>query len=386
MRGPAIRALALFAALTASAVTASAQDFRGLWLGTNYPAVTVSAEEPVTIELNVNTKGLPPQRIDLRLAEQPQGWRGTILGDGRPISAVFVGPDGNAKINLRIEPPANPGPGTYQFVVAATGQGSSTSLAISLSVGETLPPRLSLKPELPALKGSAQTSFKFRVSVKNESGRNALVALAAEGPQGFRTSVTEAFGARELTTLPIEAGGSKDVQVEVEPPRNTATGTYPVVLRAQFEGVQARSDMSIEVTGRGELSLSGPDARLSARAVAGEETPIELTVKNCGNAPLRNVRVSASPPSGWKVTFNPDTFPEMGADQERQVTALLTPSTRAINGDYRVTFNANADNALSSAEFRVTVNTSTSWGIVAILVIALAVGVLGLAVFRFGRR
>jgi len=65
---------------------------------------------------------------------------------------------------------------------------------------------------------------------------------------------------------------------------------------------------------------------------------------------------------------------------------LLTPSTRAINGDYRVTFNANADNALSSAEFRVTVNTSTSWGIVAILVIALAVGVLGLAVFRFGRR
>jgi uncharacterized membrane protein len=381
-----IRVLSLLAAVTFGAVAAKAQDFKGLWLGTNYPAATVSADEPVTLELTVNTKGLPPQRVDLRLADQPQGWRGTILGDGRPVGAVFIGPDGSAKINLRIEPPANPAAGSYQFTVAASGQGATASLPITLSVGETLPPRLSLKPELPALKGSAQTSFKFRVTVKNESGRNALVALAAEGPSGFRTSVTEAFGARELTTLPIEAGGSKDVQVEVEPPRNTGTGNYPVVLRAQFEGVQARSDMSIEVTGRGDLSLSGPESRLSARAVAGEETPIELQVKNRGNAPLRNVRVSATPPSGWKVTFNPDQFPELGADQERQVTALLTPSSRAINGDYRVTFNANAENALSSAEFRITVNTSTTWGIAAVLVIAVSVLVLGLAVFRYGRR
>ncbi len=134
------------------------------------------------------------------------------------------------------------------------------------------------------------------------------------------------------------------------------------------------------------LSLSGPESRLSARAVAGEETPIELQIKNRGNAPLRNVRVSATPPSGWKVTFNPDQLPELGADQERQVTALLTPSSRAINGDYRVTFNANAENALSSAEFRITVNTSTTWGIAAVLVIAVSVLVLGLAVFRYGRR
>ncbi|MSO64584.1 MAG: ABC transporter substrate-binding protein [Alphaproteobacteria bacterium] len=385
MRGSTFCVLALLAAAV-GITPAAGQEYKGLWLATTYPSVTVSADEPVTLELSVNSKGQPPQRVNLSVGEPPAGWKVSILGDGRPITAVFVGPEQSAKINLRIEPPPTPPAGSYQFALTASGQGVNSVLPITLVVGETLPPRLSLKPELPALKGSASTNFKFRVTVKNESGRAALVTLAAEAPTGFRASVTEAFGAREVTTLPIEAGATKDVQLEVEPQRTTPTGNYPVTLRAQAEGVQARSDMTIEISGRPELGLSGPDQRLSARAMAGEESPIELTVKNRGNAPARNVRMSSSPPSGWKVTFNPELFPEIGPEQEQRVTALITPSNRAINGDYRVTMNANGESVLSSAEFRITVNTSTAWGIIAVLIIAAAAVILGLAVLRYGRR
>ncbi len=41
---------------------------------------------------------------------------------------------------------------------------------------------------------------------------------------------------------------------------------------------------------------------------------------------------------------------------------------------------------METAEFRITVRTSTLWGVAGIALIALAVGVVGLAVVRFGRR
>jgi len=45
-----------------------------------------------------------------------------------------------------------------------------------------------------------------------------------------------------------------------------------------------------------------------------------------------------------------------------------------------------ADGTTESAEFRITVATSTIWGIVGIALIAVAVGVVSIAVMRFGRR
>jgi len=39
-----------------------------------------------------------------------------------------------------------------------------------------------------------------------------------------------------------------------------------------------------------------------------------------------------------------------------------------------------------SVDLRITVLTSTLWGVVGIVLIAVAVGVVGLAVMRFGRR
>ena len=44
------------------------------------------------------------------------------------------------------------------------------------------------------------------------------------------------------------------------------------------------------------------------------------------------------------------------------------------------------DGAAKTADFRITVMTSTLWGIVGVGLIAVAVVVVGLAVMRFGRR
>ncbi|MCA9906964.1 MAG: hypothetical protein KC547_24080, partial [Anaerolineae bacterium] len=68
------------------------------------------------------------------------------------------------------------------------------------------------------------------------------------------------------------------------------------------------------------------------------------------------------------------------------VAATMTPSDKAIAGDYVVTVRANGDGASDNAAFRITVLTSTLWGVAGLGVIGAAVIVLAVAVTRYGRR
>ena len=373
--------------LLLAAPAAYAQDnYRGIWLSTAYPALSVPADRPVALEVAVNSKNVPPQRVDLTLSKAPSGWNGLLLGKNGPVTAVFLGPDGKADVNLRLDPPQGLPNGNYDFTLSAKGEGFTAELPITLTVGSSAPPRLTMGTELPSIKGSPTSTFKFRTKVENFSAREALVQLAADAPPGFRISFTEAFGARELTSLPVAAGGNKEIDVGVEVPRDTASGTYGITVRGQAEGVQAVQQMSLEIAGRPTISVSGPEGRVSGGAVAGEETPVEVVIRNTGNAPALNVAVSSSPPSGWKIAFVPNRIPELPAGGEAKVSALITPSPRAIAGDYMVNVSANGESVLSSQDFRISVRTSTVWGIVAIAIIAAAVAILGLAVVRYGRR
>ena len=109
--------------------------------------------------------------------------------------------------------------------------------------------------------------------------------------------------------------------------------------------------------------------------------------KTTGSAPARDIQLSATAPSGWSVEFEPKQITEIAAGTQVEVTANLRPADKAIAGDYMVTINTRSEGTPSeSADFRITVLTSTLWGIVGIGLIAVAVIVVGLAVLRFGRR
>jgi len=182
----------------------------------------------------------------------------------------------------------------------------------------------------------------------------------------------------------------KRLDVEVQPPDEAPGGTYQVAVLA--EGGEARTTTTLiaevtEVPGEPELDVTTLDGRLSGEAYAGEETPLEIVLRNTGDAPARNVKLSASQPTGWSVEFQPEEIAEIPSDQYAEVTAKVRPAEKAVAGDYEVTIRARPEEGTSeSAEFRITVRTSTVWGIVGVAIIAVAVVVVGLAVMRFGRR
>jgi uncharacterized membrane protein len=96
--------------------------------------------------------------------------------------------------------------------------------------------------------------------------------------------------------------------------------------------------------------------------------------------------LSGSGPSGWKVEFNPKTIDRIPPNENKEVQALITPTEKAIAGDYVTTLRASARGDSTSQTFRVAVVTSTMWGVWGIGLIAIALLVLVGAVARFGRR
>ncbi|MDR7521465.1 MAG: NEW3 domain-containing protein [Armatimonadota bacterium] len=360
--------------------------YRGLALTTPFPDQTIRQGEPVTLSLTVRNYGLPPQVVALSASQRSAGWKVTFLGAGRPVGAVSVGTDQEASLSVRLDPPQRPRAGVHRFTLVARGQDAEATLPVSLIFGEVLPPRLGLSAELPTLRGPGTSSFRYRLTLKNESDQDLLVNLEAQAARGFQVTFTPAFGSQQVTSLPVKAGESKDLDAEVSLPQGVAAGTYDVTVRASGGGAQATVKLTLEVVGRPDLSVTTPDGRLSGRAYAGRETPIKLVVENRGSAPARNVEMSSFEPTGWKVTFDPKQIDEIPPRGKKEVTATILPAAKAIAGDYNLTLRAGTGDTTSSAEFRVTVYTSTLWGVVGVAIVAVALGVLGLAVSRYGRR
>ncbi len=157
-------------------------------------------------------------------------------------------------------------------------------------------------------------------------------------------------------------------------------------MHADGEKAKAETKLTLDIAGQPSLSLSGPDGRLSGDAHAGEEKSFPLVLHNSGTAPARDVALSASPPTGWKVTFEPKQIPELPVDADQKVNALVTPAPKALAGDYMVTLRASGGGQSQSADYRVSVTTSTLWGMAGVGVIGAALLVLVGAVGRFGRR
>jgi uncharacterized membrane protein len=374
--------------LTASAATAAEPSgISGLFLTTNYPALTVRAGETTTIDMTLRNMKQPPATLALSVPEVASGWKATVLGGGQPVGAAGVATDGEQSLQLRLEPPSAAGPGDYHFTVEAKGGTTDLKLPLTVTVGKEVPAKLKMTTEFPALRGSAATAFKYKVSVTNDSGRDATINFGAGAPKDFQVTFAEAYGSQQITSIPIQAGKSKDIEASVALPHDTTAGDYKLTLHAKTDVTSADLPVTLTVIGQPQLGVSGEGGRLSGEAYAGQDSQLTVVLRNDGSAPAREVKLSATTPEGWKSSFDPKEVPLIAPGGTQNVKVTLTPSERAIAGDYQITARAAGAGGLSeSANFRITVMTSTLWGAIGIAIIAIALLVVVFAVARFGRR
>ncbi len=382
--------IALIASAFAFAAPAFAADanheIKGLYLLTDYPAVTVQPGTTSTVSLKLRNYALAPERLALSVVGVPPGWTATLLGGGQPIAAAMPATDDSVSLDLRLDVPKDAKIGTHTLTIAADGGASHVTLPVAVTLATELPAKLTLAPQLPELRGSARSSFEYTLTIKNDSGKKLLVSLAADAPKNFDTSFTEAYGTQQLTAIPVDAGKSKDVKLKVSPPDTIDAGHYPVTARIAAEDARASAKVALDITGQPKLSLAGREGLLSARATAGKESSVPVVVTNTGTAPADNIQLSSNAPNGWKIAFEPKTIERIAPNEHKEVQALISPPSKAIAGDYVTALTAAARGETGTANFRVTVTTSTVWGVAGVGIIGAALLIMVGAVARFGRR
>ncbi len=388
MRYPFIAALAAFAALLTPIASAedAPKDVKGIYLMSDYPAVTLRPGETSTVSLKLQNYALAPERLALSVTDVPSGWTATLMGGGQPVAAAMPATNSSVSLELRLDVPKNAAVGTQTLTIKAAGGSTTAQLPIAVTLAKDLPAKLTLTPQLPELRGNSRSAFEFQLAIKNDSGKKLTASLSAQTPQNFDASFTEGYGSQELNAVPIDPGQTKNVKLKVTPPNTAAAGSYKVEARVGAEDASATADLTMDITGQPRLDISGREGLVSTQATAGKETSVPVVITNNGTAPAENVELSGSAPSGWKVTFDPKTVDRIAPNANKEVQALITPTDKAIAGDYVTTIRASARGESASTNFRVTVTTSTLWGIAGVGIIGVALLVMVGAVARFGRR
>jgi len=388
------RVIALFSAVlsvvaafcTAAMAEEAKSDVKGIFLLTDYPAVTLRPGSTSSINLKLQNYGLPPERLTLSVNGVPSGWTANLIGGGQPVAAALAATNANVPLELRLDVPKDAPVGTTNLTVSARGATSNATLPIEVKLATDLPAKLALNPQLPELRGTSKSSFEFQLAIKNDSPKKVVASLSAQAPQNFDATYTEQYGSQELNALPLDPGQSKDVKLKVRPPNTIAAGKYNVTAKVSADDATAASELVLDITGQPKIDIAGREGVLSAKASAGQETSIPVILTNSGTAPAEQIELSGSVPTGWKVNFEPKTVDRIAPNENKEVQAMVTPAAKAVAGDYVTTVRAAARGESASQSFRVAVTTSTIWGIVGIALIGGALLVMIGAVVWFGRR
>ena len=356
---------------------------QGLLVTAPYPAVSVAPGTTAQFDLNVTAED--PVRVDLAIEDVPEGWSTTLRGGGREVSSVYADPTEPPELVLDVSVPEDATAGTTTLTVVGRDGADTARLPLDVTVVAADGGEVALTTDVPARRGTAEDTFEYSLELQNDTPQQLTFELQAVGPRGWTVSV-EPSGEADATSVTVDARGSQTLTLTATPPPQVSEGAF--ALRADaVAGEQAVGiDLVAEVTGRVEMELTTPDARLNTTATAGAARELDVVVNNLGTAPLVGLSLSGSGPSEWEITFEPASLENVAPGDSAPVTAIITPSANAVAGDYVVTLQATGEGIDQSVDIRVTVETPPIWGIVGVGLIVLTLAGMVWIFRRYGRR
>jgi uncharacterized membrane protein len=347
-----------------------------------YVGVAVKPGDSATFELTVASP--PGDRVGFTLNGLPEGWEGELRGGGFVVDEVQVDETGFVTLELQVDVPADSEEGDYDMSVNAAGGAGSDQLNLSIRVAASVGGDVTMTTDFPALRGPADSTYSFDLAIANNTPQEIQFGLSANGPEGWLTEIKPS-GEAQASTVTVAAGETAQVTVDVDPPDAVAAGDYLITARAEGEGLSAETQLGVQITGSFAIDIATLNEALNVTVRGEQATDLPLVVTNTGTASLAGVVLTATPPQGWDVAFDRSTV-DLEPEQSVQVTASITPSGDAINGDYVVTFSSSVAEASDSIDVRATVETSAIWGLVGIAVIVVALVGLTMVFRRYGRR
>jgi uncharacterized membrane protein len=381
VRRPAVilAAAAVFLGGLAPAVAAAGT----VTVTTPYPSIAVAPGSSASFDLTITSS--VQGTVSLAVAGTPTGWKATIHGGGFVVQGVTAGPGKPGTARLDVDVPADTTVTSGNMRIEARLSGASAVLPITVLVNAGVAGDITLSTTTPTLTGASDTTFTFNLTLQNGTAQDQTVSAAATAPAGWTTDAK--LSEAQAASTVVKAGSSTTITVTATPPTDAPAGHTDIGVTATAGTKTIPAKLGIDITGTYKLTLSTPGDLLSTHGSAGSAMRQSLEVRNGGTGDLTGVTVTATPPSGWTITFDPVGGKiDVAAGQTGTMTAIITPSGDAVAGDYPITLTATNPQATSTANIRFTVETSPIWALVGIGVIVLILAGL-LYVFRtYGRR
>jgi len=390
IRASVVIAMALLLALTPFVGFGTAKADGGLTLSTTYPGVTIAPGQDVTFDLTVKNDSGGPQNVALSVPTLPEGWTAYFEGDSKPVSRVFVdntAGSNTASVSLVVNVPDDAKEQTQSIVATAKGDnGAVSNLKMDVTISKQEFAQGSLTAQYQELEGSSTSNFSFSMTLKNNSSDQQSYSLTSGASDGWQVKFTSSDG-QQIASLNVDSSRSESITVGITPPTDVKAGDYSIPVSAISSNETLKMDFKVTITGTYGMTLTTPSGLLSTDAIAGQSSSVTMTIQNTGTADLKDISLTTkSTPTDWTVTFDKDKIDSLAAGQSTQVTANIKAANDAVTGDYVVSLTAKTNEATSQADFRVTVKTSTIWGVVGLVIIAAVIVALVLVFRKFGRR
>ncbi|MBB5264327.1 putative membrane protein [Catenibacillus scindens] len=387
--GAAATAIAL-SVFSLSGVTYS-YAAEGIDMSTDYPGIMAKAGDSVSFELDFSSLTGDSYDVDLSVESIPEGWTGNFNGSDGEITRVHVDRTAAASdtslVTFSLSVPEDAQVGTYEVELLADAGGDySDALTLEVTLTEQENGQGNFSAEYDSQEGSTGTSFSFDTTLNNNRSSEQSYNLSADAPDGWQVSFNASDDSTQIASVTVDSGSSQSMTVNITPPENVEMGEYTIPVTAVSASETLELDLTVEITGTYDVTLSTPTGNLSLDAYANAEKSVTLQVTNNGNVALQNLTFSSDLPTDWEVSFDQSEIETLEAGQSVEVTAYITPDQDAITGDYIATLSISNDEVSSEAQFRVSVKTRTVWGIFAVVIIVALVGVLGFVIKKYGRR
>ena len=359
-------------------------------LSTDYPGVSAKPGATVTFPLYiVNGTGMQAD-VELTAEDLPDGWSGYFRGSDSEVSSVHVGAEqekaDSPKLSYALTVPDEAEDGDYELRIHAGGGDMEAETTLHVRVSREEAGQSDFTAEYPEQEGDSSTSFSFDTTIINNRVTPQSYSLAARAPEGWTVSFTPSGESSKVASLPVDAGKTQGLKVDVKPSETVEKGEYTVSLAAISAEDTLNLDLQITITGTYDVMFSTPTGNLSASAYAGEDAKVTMAVTNTGNVDLENLQLAAQGAADWNISFDETTIPVLEAGATKEVTAVIQPAKNAVIGDYVTVMTVSNAQVKGEADLRISVKTHTTWGLTAVAVIAAVIICLGLVIHKYGRR
>lgn len=385
-----ISTLSLLVLATPIALATSAPT-RGVKITTPFPRVSIDAGSSLKQKVTIKNIGDREEVINLSVTRPSDDWVVFLRDGGYEIRSVYLPPGEEQTVDMAVYPPSMAKSGSYIIELRAISTDNSveTFLSIIVDIESAFEREIDIYCPSRTIEGPSSKDFEFIIEVVNR-GKAKIINYNIFYPAGWEANVLHEYTDTVLRSQSFKDGETQVIRIKVDPPSGTKADEYPIIFVASSGDTHTEMTNTLVITGTYKISIATKTGKLSIDATCGKETSLTVVVTNEGTGIIKDIRISTpGDPTGWNVTFDPDTIPSINPGESRETNLTIKPASDALPGDYALQVGAYAGSPYyrsDTFDLRVSVSTATAWGYIGVGLLGVILVGLFLAFWRLGRR